>query len=176
MDERPRLSQKKKGERSPPPRGRVSLARALSKLGYSSRKAAEELVRDGRVSLDGRLVGKPADRDQARRILSTLAGTTHQVISGVTLYQPAADRRLIEHAVTYVTMRPMSDAELEGYLDTGEWQGKAGAYAIQEHADAFVTRTEGSFTNVIGLPMELLAEMLVRFGVRPQKGLASHRR
>ncbi|MCX6095916.1 MAG: pseudouridine synthase [Candidatus Bipolaricaulota bacterium] len=62
MDERPRLSQKKKGERSPPPRGRVSLARALSKLGYSSRKAAEELVRDGRVSLDGRLERDPSTR------------------------------------------------------------------------------------------------------------------
>jgi len=123
------------------------------------------LAADTVVSVGGTLLGKPADRDDARRILSILSGTRHQVITGVTLYEPGSGRRLIEHAVTHVTMRPMSAEELEAYLDSGEWEGKAGAYGIQDHADAFVEKTEGSFTNVVGLPIELLREMLAAFGI-----------
>lgn len=117
------------------------------------------------VALGGRMFGKPADRDDARRILSTLAGTTHEVITGVTLIHPARSRRLIQHEVTRITMRSLSDAELEGYLDSGEWEGKAGAYGIQDRADAFVERTDGSFSNVVGLPVELVGRMLEQFGI-----------
>ena len=126
------------------------------------------LAADTVVSLDERLFGKPTDRDDARRILSTLAGTTHQVITGAALYEPAASRRLIEHAVTHVTMRPMPADELEAYLDSGQWQGKAGAYGIQDRGDAFVERTDGSFSNVVGLPIELVLDMLAHFGIQPQ--------
>ncbi len=127
------------------------------------------LAADTVVSLGGKLFGKPTDENDARRILATLSGTTHRVITGVTLYEPATNRRLIGHAVTQVTMRPMSDEELSAYLATGEWQGKAGAYGIQDRADAFVERTAGSFSNVVGLPIELLADMLAALEIRPEK-------
>ena len=67
--------------------------------------------------------------------------------------------RIIAAETTYVTMREMTAEQIEEYLDSGEWAGKAGAYAIQETADRFVESVEGSFTNVVGLPMELLARM-----------------
>lgn len=122
------------------------------------------LAADTVVSFEGRLFGKPANRDDARRILLVLTGTTHQVTTGVTLLDAATAERLIEHSTTAVTMRPMTEKEMEDYLDTRAWEGKAGAYGIQDRGDAFVTRTEGSFTSVVGLPMELVAEMLHQWG------------
>ena len=131
------------------------------------------LAADTVVALNGLIYGKPADRDDARRILSALAGVTQDVITGVTILQPAAGRRLIEHDVTRVTMRPMSHGEIEAYLDSGEWEGKAGAYGIQGTADRFVERVEGSFSNVVGLPVERVLRMLAEFGVRPVGGPGS---
>ena len=126
------------------------------------------LAADTVVALDGRMYGKPADVEDARRILLTLTGTTQEVITGVTLLDPAGERRRIEHDVTRVTMRRMTDDELDAYLSGSEWEDKAGAYAIQESADAFVTGIEGSFTNVVGLPMELVLRLLAEFGVSPR--------
>ena len=125
------------------------------------------LAADTVVALDGRIYGKPADRDDARRILSALAGVTQDVISGVTILQPASGKRLTEHDVTRVTMRPMSSEEIEAYLDSGEWEGKAGAYGIQGTADRFVEKVEGSFSNVVGLPVERVLRMLAEFDIRP---------
>lgn len=119
------------------------------------------------VALDGKLFGKAADRDDARRILEALTGVTQDVITGITLYEPSTGRRFIDHAATKVTMREMSDEELKAYLDSGEWAGKAGAYGIQGTADRFVTRTEGSFSNVVGLPVEMVVEALSTFGIEP---------
>lgn len=110
------------------------------------------------------IIGKPADREDARRILRRLADTTHSVITGVALLRPNTGRRMIRHDVTELRVRPLSSSAIEEYLDTGAWQGKAGAYGIQDQNDPFVERIEGSFSNVVGLPMELLAKMLVDFG------------
>jgi septum formation protein len=115
------------------------------------------------VSVGADLFGKPVDRADARRILSILTRRPHQVITGIALLAPALDRRVIADDVTTVTLKPMSDAALEAYLDTNAWQGKAGAYGLQAGADAFVERIEGSYSNVIGLPMELLGRMLKQF-------------
>lgn len=139
---------------------------------FKARSVAEDhpdrivLGADTVVALGGVIFGKPADAADARRILAALAGTTQQVITGVALYRHAARRRLIRHAVTHVTMRPMTDAELDEYIAGGEWEGKAGAYGIQGTADRFVERTEGSFSNVVGLPVELVVEMLGDLGDR----------
>jgi len=111
------------------------------------------------------IFGKPRDRADAKRILSAIAGTTHEVITGVTLLDAASGARQIEHDVTRVTMRRLGDDEIEAYLDTGAWQGKAGAYGIQDRGDAFVERIDGSFTNVVGFPMELIERMLQTWGV-----------
>ncbi len=112
------------------------------------------------AALDNRIFGKPTDRADAKRILSGLSGTCHQVITGVTLMDAATRSHVTRHDATAVHVQALSDAEIEAYLDTGAWAGKAGAYGIQDHGDEFVTRIEGSFTNVVGLPMELLADML----------------
>ena len=115
------------------------------------------------ISAGADLFGKPVDRADARRMVSILTRRPHQVITGLALLAPALDRRIIADDVTTVYMKPMADAELETYLDSNAWQGKAGAYGLQAGADAFVERIEGSFSNVIGLPMELLSRLLKQF-------------
>lgn len=122
------------------------------------------LAADTIVAYDGRIFGKPADAEDARSILLTLTGTTHEVITGVTLLDAADGQRSIRHDVTRVTMRPMPPLAMDRYIASGAWENKAGAYGIQDHGDAFVERIEGSFSNVVGLPMELLAQMLDDFG------------
>jgi len=153
----------------------VAFAESVSH--YKARSLADEhpesliLGADTVVALAGKLFGKPVDVEDARRILVALTGTTHEVITGITLYEPATGRRRITHETTRVTMRAMSASQLEEYLDSGEWQGKAGAYGIQDSGDAFVERTEGSFSNVVGLPMELVMEVLAEFGVTDPTGV-----
>ena len=115
------------------------------------------------VAVGRERIGKPSDIDEARRMLERLSGSRHAVITGVALLLPGQGRRIASDT-TYVTMRPMSEAEIESYLDSGEWEGKAGAYAIQETADRFVTRLEGSFSNVVGLCVERVVDMLSQAG------------
>jgi len=122
------------------------------------------LAADTVVVYRGRVFGKADDADQARFIISTLAGTRHQVITGVALIDTQSDRRLIRHDSTGVVMRPMPPEVLDGYVASGAWEGKAGAYGIQDQGDAFIERIEGSFSNVVGLPLELLARMLAEMG------------
>ena len=120
------------------------------------------------VALGGEVMGKPADADDARRMLRALSGKRQAVITGVTLLGPGGER-LIASDVTNVTMRPISPTEIEDYIASGEWMGKAGAYAIQETADRFVQKLEGSFSNVVGLPMEMIEKMLGELMARPEK-------
>lgn len=133
-------------------------------------KGGVVLGADTVVAREGRIFGKPLDRDDARRILSSLAGTTHEVITGVAVLDRRSHRRVITFDRTRVRMRAMTDDELREYLDGGEWQDKAGAYGIQDIGDKFVEAIEGSFSNVVGLPMELVSKTLGLFGIRPQAG------
>lgn len=125
------------------------------------------LAGDTVVALDSRIFGKPVDRDDARRILHTLQGTTQQVITGVTLLDTATQNQLVRSETTSVVMKPMTAAEIESYLDTEAWVGKAGAYGIQDQDDGFIERIEGSFTNVVGFPMDLVATLLSEWGYQP---------
>lgn len=120
--------------------------------------AAPILAADTVVALGDEVFGKPADAADARRMLRTLSSHPHQVITGVCIL--AGQRRLIASDVTTVSMRPMTDREIDDYVASGEWEGKAGGYAIQETADRFVRHLDGSFSNVVGLPMELVQDML----------------
>ncbi len=120
------------------------------------------------VAVSEQVLGKPADEADARRMLQTLGGTRHRVITGVTLIGPGAER-LIASDVTFVTMRQMTPRELDDYIASREWEGKAGAYAIQETADRFVTKIEGSWSNIVGLPMELVVKMIEELVSRPQR-------
>lgn len=121
------------------------------------------LAADTIAVLDGRIIGKPVDIADARRILKLLSGTTHDVITGVALLSPNGARRLLQHDVSRIRVRQLADDALEAYLATGQWQGKAGAYGIQDHGDAFVEKIDGSFTNVVGLPMEMLSRMFRQY-------------
>lgn len=131
------------------------------------------IAADTVVALGDAVYGKPVDVDDARRILESLAGSTHQVISGLTLLDAGTGRRLIRHDTTTVTMRPMPVLAMERYLLSNSWAGKAGAYGIQDKGDTFIERIDGSFTNVVGLPMELLARMLGEWRYDPTPDCAS---
>ncbi len=149
------------------PRPGVTPAQEAEALSYFKARAVAGVVCQGLivgadtvVAHGNQVFGKPADEVEARRILAALMGTMHQVITGLTLLDPTDERRLISHDVTHVTMRRLSTAELDDYLVTGAWRGKAGAYGIQDRDDPFVESIRGSFSNVVGLPLELLARML----------------
>ncbi|HOF17825.1 MAG TPA: Maf family protein, partial [Phycisphaerae bacterium] len=119
------------------------------------------------VALGGEILGKPADEADARRMLNALSGSRHAVITGVAVLCPR-NVRLLASETTYVTMRRMTAGEIDDYIRSDEWRGKAGAYAIQETADRYIVKVEGSFTNVVGLPMELVARMLAELRRRPE--------
>jgi septum formation protein len=128
---------------------------------YKARAVAAErfdvpvLGADTIVAVGDAVLGKPADEVEARWMLRSLSGTRHQVITGIALLCPSG-RRIITSDTTHVTMRKLSAEEIDAYVASNEWVDKAGAYAIQETADRFVQKIEGSFSNVVGLPMELL--------------------
>ncbi len=107
----------------------------------------------------GRILGKPTDREHARRTLTLLRGRTQHIYSGVCLWRRPDDQARVEVAVTRLRMDEVSDAELEAYLDTGLWEGKAGAFGYQD-GHGWLHLEAGSESNVIGLPLELLADML----------------
>ena len=151
-------------------------AQQAESLSYFKARSVADLHPDGLVlgadtvvAVGGQVLGKPTDADDARRMLRTLSSTRHCVITGVTLLGPQR-QRLIASEVTYVTMRPMSEQDIEDYIASGEWEGKAGAYAIQETAqDRFVLKVEGSYSNVVGLPMELVTRMLDELATHPDQ-------
>ncbi|HUI26415.1 MAG TPA: Maf family protein [Candidatus Kryptonia bacterium] len=123
------------------------------------------LAADTVVVVDGELLGKPCDRDDARRMLRLLSGRTHRVLTAVTLLAPggaSAGDVVIE---TKVRFRRVRDQEIEAYLNTDEPFDKAGAYAVQGRAAEFVAAIEGSYTNVVGLPLDEVAELCRRHGV-----------
>jgi septum formation protein len=123
------------------------------------RREVVVLGADTLAAFDGVAIGKPEDRDDARRILKRLSGTTHKVVTGVALVDATTNRRAMRHDVSIVRVKELSDAMIEAYLDSGEWESKAGAYGIQDQNDPFVERVEGSLTNVVGLPMEVVEAM-----------------
>jgi septum formation protein len=110
------------------------------------------------VVIDGEILGKPADSADAARMLGLLAGREHQVLTGVCLQRGA--EIIIECARTRVWFKPLTRESIAEYVATGEPMDKAGAYAIQGLASKFIERIEGSYTNVVGLPIELLQQIL----------------
>jgi septum formation protein len=115
---------------------------------------------DTAVVLDGRVYGKPAGRDDAAQMLHELSGRTHSVVSGLCLLGP--DLALVGHELTEVTFRLLSPEMVTAYLESGEWEGRAGAYAIQGLGGRLVERIDGDYLNVVGLPGALLVGLLER--------------
>jgi septum formation protein len=111
------------------------------------------------VALDGRIYGKPRDAAQAREYVGALNGRTHEVVGGIAL---ARDGEVVATAVevTRVTFRASDAAALDRYVATGEWEGRAGGYAIQGEGGALVERIDGDYLNVVGLPLDRLRALL----------------
>jgi septum formation protein len=120
------------------------------------------LCADTTVALGRRILGKPADAGEAARFLTALGGRRHQVITALAVRR--GDRLWTRESQSDVKMKRLSDLELNAYLAGGEWQGKAGAYAIQGAAGAFIPWISGSFTGIVGLPLAETAALLQAAG------------
>ena len=118
---------------------------------------------DTLVSLDGELLGKPADDADASVMLSRLSGTCHEVVTGVALIDAATGQNRVWAETTHVYFRQLHAAEITAYIESGETSDKAGAYGIQGRGAAFVRRIEGCYFNVVGLPLASLVEHLSNF-------------
>jgi nucleoside triphosphate pyrophosphatase len=111
----------------------------------------------------GEVFGKPIDREDARRMLLAISGTVHEVLTGWCLFRSRDQLHLSGVEKTTITMRPWTAGEIFAYLDSGAWRGKSGAYALEISDDPFVTAIAGSWSNVVGVPLERLSEVLAGF-------------
>ncbi|HSC50438.1 MAG TPA: Maf family protein [Gaiellaceae bacterium] len=113
---------------------------------------------DTEVVCGGRVYGKPETESEAEEMLDSLGGRTHEVVSGLALLTPAWEE--VRREVTLVTFRPLTPRDLARYVASGEWEGRAGGYAIQGLGASLVERIEGDYLNVVGLPAALLVRLL----------------
>ena len=118
---------------------------------------------DTLVSLDGKLLGKPTDDEDALAMLTSLSGTFHEVVTGVALIDASTGRKSVWSETTQVYFRELHSTEIAAYIASGETSDKAGAYGIQGRGAAFVKRIEGCYFNVVGLPLASLVEHLSNF-------------
>jgi septum formation protein len=135
---------------------------ALAKAADVAQKYPDRFVfgADTIVDCDGQIIGKPKDAEDAERITRMLFSKSHKVITAVALLNIERAVEIVEAVVTIVYPRKLTEEQIAGHIKGGNWHGKAGAYGIQETGDEFVERIEGSFTNVIGLPMELMEKLI----------------
>ena len=158
----------------------LAVARARSKAqkvacGLNAARPSVVIGADTLAALGTEVIGKPLDRFDAERILTRLSGTRHRVITGLCLWlAPGHPMPELAAETSWVVMRPVSRQAIAAYVASGEADGKAGAYAVQETGDRFVERIEGSFLNVVGFPLEcferMLPEALKRWGVVTTNG------
>jgi septum formation protein len=117
------------------------------------------------VAVGDAIIGKPENRESAKKIIEKLAGKMHEVWTGLCVLDIDTKDRVVEVEKTVVSFLPMTEKDLEKFLDSNDWMGKAGAYQVQGAIKKHVKDIEGSYTNVIGLPMLTLVEMLEKMGV-----------
>jgi septum formation protein len=149
---------------------RVARAKALAgwkRLEQRNLPRAAVLAADTTVALDGRIVGKPADRREAAAMLATLSGTRHQVLTAVAVKHDVQCECVLSSSD--VEFKPLSADEIRQYVATGECDDKAGAYAIQGRAAQFVVELRGSFSGVMGLPLYETAQLLERMGAQRER-------
>jgi septum formation protein len=141
-------------------------AQYVKRLASSKARAVQErlatdalvLGADTTVDLDGVIFGQPVDETEARRMLKALSARTHRVHTGVAVIGPDRSESVV--VTSMVTFEPVTDALLDWYIGTGEWQGKAGSYAIQGLGGTLVASTRGAMSNIIGLPLQETARLL----------------
>ena len=141
-------------------KARAAWARVLMRRGI---RRMPVLVADTTVALANEILGKPADREEALRMLKLLSGTQHRVLTAVAVCQE--DRIELALSISLVTFGNVGEERIRAYVDSGEPFDKAGAYAIQGRAGTFVERIEGSYSGVMGLPLFETANLLRQFGI-----------
>jgi septum formation protein len=146
------------------------LAREKARAAGPAHPDSVLLAADTIVVLGERVLGKPADGEDARRMLRRLSGRAHRVITGFTVLDTNSGRETTASLETTVRFRSLREEEIEAYVAGGEPLDKAGAYAIQEGGARFVERMEGDYDNVVGLPVADVLRVLAEFGVFPGKG------
>ncbi len=138
----------------------AKLDAALVRLAASGLPAAPVLAADTTVAIGGAILGKPAQLDEAVRMLQRLSGRTHRVLTGVAVASASTSRRRFALNVSRVTFARLSRAQIDAYVASGEPYDKAGGYGIQGRAGAFARRIEGSYSGIMGLPLYETARML----------------
>ncbi len=135
---------------------------ALAKARIVAKKYPESLVisADTIVDFQGEIIGKPADAKEARQIIQKLFSAPHQVITGLAVCRLCENIELVAQDSTTVYPKRLTQEQITNHIKSGLWKDKSGAYAIKENSDEFVEKIEGSLTNVMGLPMELLERLL----------------
>ncbi len=146
----------------------MQLARAKARRISEIHPQSVVLAADTVVAFGDRILGKPADESEARRMLALLSGTTHIVATGVAVEHPAARFAQDRRVMSAVRMRLMSQADIDRYIATGLWEGKAGGYGVQD-GNPFIRGVVGCPTNVVGLPMSTTRSLLALAGVEPVK-------
>lgn len=144
---------------------------ALAKAKNVAQKYPDSFVigADTIVDFQGRIIGKAADAEEAEQITKKLFSAPHKVVTGVAIVRLSDGTELVESDSTTVYPRKMTAEQIAGHIKGGSWRDKAGAYAIQETGDEFVEKIEGSLTNVMGLPMELLESLLAGLNISVKK-------
>lgn len=138
----------------------LSLLKATNIASKHSGENVLIIAADTVVALNGEILGKPKDEDDAIRMLNMLSGATHSVFTGYCVTDAKSGKAVSKCAETKVTFRELSDEEISEYIKSGEPMDKAGAYGIQGGAGKFVTNTDGEYTNVVGLPEDALTKLL----------------
>lgn len=144
----------------------LKLDAAVARLKARGLPDAPVLCSDTTVALGRAIYGKPDDADDAVRMLRELSGRTHRVLTAVAVQR--GRKRQLALSTSQVTFAPLSLREIRAYVATGEPTGKAGAYAVQGRAAAFITRLAGSYSGIMGLPMHETAQLLKAFGILPR--------
>lgn len=142
---------------------RLALAKAKSAAGRVDARGRLVLGADTVVLYEGEVIGKPKDAEDACAMLQKLAGRSHRVLTGFALLDPRTNRAVTAHEWTAVFMRELTNAEIRAYVDTGEPLDKAGSYGAHALGAGLITRVEGCFYNVIGLPLARLLMTLNNF-------------
>lgn len=144
---------------------KIAMEKALDVAKKTKEIPAIIIAADTMVVADHTLIGKPANDQEAFLILKSLSGKEHEVITGVCVFSTKENKKLINHRNTKIKFASLSDEAIWRYIETGEGRDKAGAYAIQGLGSLFVDTINGCYTNVVGLPITLLCEMLAEFDV-----------
>lgn len=144
-----------------------AVAERLSEQTGTDEEAERKLIiaSDTIVVSEGRILGKPRDRVHAATMLTQLESRTHTVVTGLCVLDAASGEREVGFSSTDVSFRPLTEEQIERYIQTGEPMDKAGAYGIQGYGSTLVTRISGDYFTVVGLPLFLLATYLSRFGI-----------